>query len=95
LFGASVDPYFRLPVWLQAECCAHVLWAYNGRHLDLLESYVVARLRERGAVAVPYVRPAPMSLVERLPAWLKSAKNRDEVLRSIRRLRSTLPTGRG
>ena len=29
-----------------------------------------------------------MTMVERLPAWLKSAKNRDHVLRAITRLRA-------
>jgi hypothetical protein len=85
--GGPVDPYFQRPVWLQASCCGQVLWAYNVRHLDLLESYVAAKLRERGEL-VPW---APTSLVERLPTWLKAAKNRAEVLRTIRRLRSTLP----
>jgi len=81
----SDDPYFRLPLWLRADCCgAHVLWAYNGEHLDLLEAYLAARLRERGDY------PGSMSMVERLPAWLKSAKHRDEALRTIRRLRSSL-----
>jgi hypothetical protein len=81
------DPYFRLPLWLRANCCGdHVLWAYNTEHLDLLEAYLVARLRERGDV------PGSMSMVERLPAWLKSAKHRDEALRTIRRLRATLNT---
>lgn len=76
------DPYFGLPLWLRAECCGgHTLWAFNIRHLDLLESYLGARLRERGSV------PGSMSLVERLPAWLKSAKHRDEALRVVRRLR--------
>lgn len=88
--GSPVDPYFQRPVWLQASCCGHVLWAYNVRHLNLLEAYVAAKLRERGEL-VPW---APTSLVERLPAWLKAAKNRTEVLRTIRRLRSTLPAGR-
>ena len=55
------------------------MWAYNVRHLDLLEAYVAAKLRERGEP----VPGAPMSLVERLPAWLKAAKNRAEVLRTI------------
>lgn len=40
---------------------------------------------ERGPV------PGSMSMVERLPAWLKSAKNRGAVLRGIRRLRSSQP----
>jgi hypothetical protein len=82
-----MDPYFQRPVWLQANCCGNVLWAYNVRHLDLLEAYVQARLRERGEL-VPW---APTSLVERLPTWLKAAKNRTEILRAIKRLRSTLP----
>ncbi|MFJ9591135.1 hypothetical protein ACIRS3_00090 [Streptomyces virginiae] len=83
------DFYFQRPLWLQASCCGHVLWAYNVRHLDLLEAYVAAKLRERGEL----VPGAPTSLVERLPTWLKTAKNRAEVLRTIRRLRSTLPVG--
>ncbi|MEV4184431.1 hypothetical protein AB0J28_23695 [Streptosporangium canum] len=85
--GGPVDPFFQRPVWLQASCCGHVLWAYNVRHLDLLEAYVAAKLRERGDLAAW----APTSLVERLPTWLKTAKNRAEVLRTIGRLRLTLP----
>ncbi len=80
-----MDPFFRVPLWLRAECCGgHTLWAFNRPHLDLLENYVAARLRERGSI------PASMSLVERLPAWAKSIKHREEVLRTIRRLRATL-----
>jgi hypothetical protein len=83
--SGPTDPYFGLPLWLRANCCGgHVLWAYNAKHLDLLEAYLTARLRERG----DYL--GSMSLVERLPAWLKSAKHRDEALRSIRRLRASL-----
>lgn len=91
LVGSPVDPYFQRPVWLQASCCGNVLWAYNTRHLDLLEAYVQAKLRERGELA-PW---APTSLVERLPTWLKTAKNRTEILRAIKRLRSTSPAGGG
>ncbi len=88
LLGGPVDPYFRLPLWLQADCRGKLLWAYNAEHLDLLESYVAARLRERTAA------PGTMSMLARLPAWLKSAKNRDEILRAIQRLRSSLPAAR-
>ncbi|WP_460406455.1 TFIIB-type zinc ribbon-containing protein [Actinophytocola sediminis] len=86
VLGEPVDPYFRLPLWLQVDCRGKLLWAYNAEHLDLLESYVAARLRERRA------SPGTMNMLARLPAWLKSAKNRDEILRAIRRLRSSLPT---
>ncbi|WP_445281982.1 hypothetical protein [Streptomyces sp. DSM 118148] len=85
--GSPIGPYFQRPVWLQASCRGNVLWAYNLRHLDLLETYVQAKLRERGEL-VPW---APMSLVERLPTWLKTAKNRTEILRTIKCLRSTVP----
>lgn len=89
VLGRPVDPFFRLPLWLQADCRGKLLWAYNAEHLDLLEAYVAARHRERGSL------PGSMSMVERLPAWLKSAKNRAEILRAIQQLRSSLPTARG
>jgi hypothetical protein len=84
-WGGPIDPFFALPLWLQTECCGgRLLWAYNRTHLDLLEEYVAAELRERG------VRPGS-SVLTRLPAWIKAAKHREEVLRTIRRLRATLP----
>lgn len=89
VFGAPVDPYYQRPLWLQANCRGHVLWAYNERHLDLLEGHVAARLRERGTVG-PF---GHTSLLERLPAWVTSAKNRSEVLKAIKRMRATLPPG--
>jgi hypothetical protein len=80
------DPYFGLPLWLQTHSAGgHLLWAYGRRHLDLLEDYVTARHRERG------VPPGSMSMVERLPAWLKSARNRGEVLKAIDRIRGGTP----
>ncbi|RFS86806.1 hypothetical protein D0T12_00510 [Actinomadura spongiicola] len=84
-WGGAVDPYFGQPLWLRADCCGgRTLWAFNERHLDLLEGYVGARLRERGE----YVG---MTMVAKLPAWLKSAKHRGEILRVIGRLRASLP----
>jgi DNA-directed RNA polymerase subunit RPC12/RpoP len=79
----AVDPWFGLPLWLQMRCCGEVLWARNPSHLDFLENYVVARLRER----------APNqngSTVSRLPKWMKSAKHREELAAAIARLRLTL-----
>jgi hypothetical protein len=84
-FGGPDDPYFGIPLWLATVCGGHVLWAYNVEHLDLLESYVSARLRERGSV------PGSMSLVERLPAWIKDGRHRRQVLSGIRRLRAMAP----
>jgi hypothetical protein len=81
--GGPVDWYLGLPVWLQVPCCGQTLWAYNEDHLDFLEAYISADLRER----VPGVNS---TLASRLPGWMKDAKNRDEVLRGIERLRQKL-----
>jgi hypothetical protein len=79
LTGASIDWYFRLPLWLQISCCGETLWAYNQKHLEMLENYVAAKLRERRN-----------SFLSKLPKWLKSAKNCDEVLKAIAKLRGKL-----
>jgi hypothetical protein len=78
--GGPGDPFFGLPLWLQTPCRGRVLWAYNERHLDTLEAYVAAGLRERAAWPT-------MSMLARLPAWIKAAGNRDDVLKAIKRLR--------
>lgn len=77
----SNDWYFRQPLWLQISCCGELLWALNEDHLDFLEEYIGASLREsyRGTMA------------SRLPDWMKSAKNREDVLKCIGKLRATLP----
>ncbi|MFC9390075.1 hypothetical protein [Streptomyces venezuelae] len=88
-FGAEpvTDPYFGLPLWLQTETRHGLLWAYNPEHLTLIRQFVEAPLREHA----PWHEPgARMSLIARLPAWIKRAKNRTEVLRGIGRLRASL-----
>jgi hypothetical protein len=88
LWGRPIDPFFRVPLWLRAGCCGHTLWAFNERHLNLLEGYVGAKLRERGD------GPDPETVVTRLPTWMKSAKHRGEILRVIGRLRASLEDDR-
>ncbi|GEM_PF-3066033 len=41
------DDYFHYALWLQAPCCGEVLWACNLQHLEFIESFVRAELRER------------------------------------------------
>jgi hypothetical protein len=78
--GGNFDWYFKLPLWLQISCCGETLWAYNYRHLQFLEDYVAAKLRER--------KPnSTRSTASRLPQWIKSAKNREEVLKAIGKLK--------
>ncbi|WP_243639161.1 hypothetical protein [Streptacidiphilus pinicola] len=59
-----------------------ILWAYNEDHVDELAAYVSAQLRERAGV-----RPT-MSMFARLPAWMKRADNRPEVLAGLETLRA-------
>lgn len=81
--GGGFDWYFRLPLWLETSCCGKTLWAYNEKHLEFIEDYVGAKLRERN----PFVNK---SLASRLPTWIKQAKNRDEILKAIGKLREKL-----
>jgi hypothetical protein len=74
----AVDPHFRLPLWLQTPCCGETLWAFNREHLDFIEEYIRATLRE-GFVG-------NNTVASRLPEWMVTAKHRDEVLRCIARL---------
>jgi hypothetical protein len=80
--GGPNDPFFGRPLWLQTPCRGHLLWAYNARHLDVLHTYVAADTRERTG--------PPMGMLDRLPAWIKKANHRAEVLRAIDHLRDQL-----
>ncbi|MCX4831251.1 hypothetical protein OG746_21175 [Streptomyces sp. NBC_01016] len=79
----ATDPYFGAPLWLQTETRHGWLWAYNHEHLDLIRRFVRASLRES---APRYDTGQRMTLVARLPVWIKQAKNRAEVLRAIGRI---------
>ncbi|MER6343931.1 hypothetical protein ACWC10_01285 [Streptomyces sp. NPDC001595] len=79
--GGTEDPFFRRPLWLQTRCAGRILWAYDEEHVDALAAYVGARLRERHA------SPA-LGMFARLPAWMKSARHRDEVLAGLSALRA-------
>lgn len=69
--------------FLSVPCCGHKLWAVNLQHLDFLENYVGAALRQR----LPNMN---QSMASRLSQWMKDAKNRDEILVCIKRLRDQL-----
>lgn len=75
--------YAGLELWLQTPCRGRVLWAYDAEHLDFLERYVQASLREREP-------NRNGSLASRLPAWMKNAKNREAVLACCATLRVRL-----
>lgn len=78
VWGGAVDPYFRRPLWLRTRWRGHTVWAFNRRHLTVLESFVEASIRQRSG--------GPDTMVARLPRWMKSAKNRTALLGALRRL---------
>ncbi|MFI6011136.1 hypothetical protein ACIBAG_20340 [Streptomyces sp. NPDC051243] len=81
---------FHPVLWLRAETRHGEVWAYNLEHLDLLRRFVAASLRERPPW---YEHGRKMTYVARLPTWIKQAKNRDEVLRAVDRMRASVVTG--
>jgi uncharacterized protein YlaI len=86
MIGGAHDPYLRLPLQLQTRTRHGVLYAYNAAHLDWIEAFVAAPLRERRIDR----GMANRSIASRLPTWIKAAKNRDDVLRALGRLRRCL-----
>ncbi|WP_435280945.1 hypothetical protein [Streptomyces koelreuteriae] len=83
----ATDPYFGAPLWLQVETRHGWLWAYNLEHLDLIRRFVRAPLRERAPRNLTGPR---MTLLARLPTWIKRANSRDEILRAISRIQASL-----
>jgi hypothetical protein len=77
--GIATDPVFNLPLWLQVEVKGNHFWAYNRRHLQDIKSYVQARLRERQSQGYT-------TMVERLPQFIKEAKNREAIIKAIEQL---------
>jgi len=75
-----------LPLWLTAPCCGRTLWAYNLRHVEIIEEIVAARLRERRRD--PQLGWSNSSVASRLPRWVLAARHRRAALRALKRLRA-------
>ncbi|WP_326687332.1 hypothetical protein OIE63_09325 [Streptomyces sp. NBC_01795] len=84
VLGGTEEPFFRRPLWLQTRCAGHILWAYNEEHIEELAAYAGATLREHDASPT-------RSMIVRLPAWMKTAAHRTEVLAGLERLRELAP----
>ena len=78
--GASASEPARLRMFLTTQVAGETLWVDNLSHLEALEAYLGAKLRERG--------PVPgLTMMARLPAWMKAASAREKILRGLRHLR--------
>jgi DNA-directed RNA polymerase subunit RPC12/RpoP len=77
--GKPSDPIFNLPLWLQQDIRGNLFWAYNRLHLQEMKKYIKSKLRERQTTT-------HTTMVERLPNFIKDAKNREALLKHIERL---------
>ena len=82
-----IDTYFGFELWLQIRCCGTSLYAFTQRHLKFIENYIEADLRERKQDEFGWRNS---SLASRLPQWIKSSKNREQLIKSIKKLKQKL-----
>lgn len=74
------EPAFGIALALSEPVASgQYVWAYNREHLAALKSFIGATLRERGP-------DTNASLFSRLPAWFKSARNREKLTKAISRI---------
>ncbi|HSI17464.1 MAG TPA: hypothetical protein VK980_06830 [Sphingomonas sp.] len=78
----GTDPWFGLPLYLSEAVGQECLWVYNLTHLTVLEAYLDASLRERA------IGLSEMTMMARLPRWMKSAAARPKLRRAFSHLRA-------
>ena len=81
------DPDFGLPLYLTTTIGNNLFWAVNTGHLYFLEEWLTAELRERSEFG-------RMTMIARLPRWMKIASNRPKVLKAIVELQTKARKGR-
>ncbi|MGJ8685040.1 MAG: hypothetical protein ACSHWW_10480 [Nonlabens sp.] len=74
--GKPSDNYFGLPLWLAANFKGNKFWAYNYDHLEYLKQYISADIREKNG-------RTGWTMIEKLPHWMKSGKNRVKLIKLI------------
>jgi hypothetical protein len=77
----SANWYFEVEYWLKAPFKNDVFWAYNDKHMEYLERYIGATLRE-------HKDRSHFTLLEKLPKFYHEAKNREPLLKIIAKLKS-------
>ncbi len=86
-WSVAVGPRFFTagPLWLKMPCRKNVLWILNRPHLDFLEEFIAAELREE---RMPGLSSRRMSAA--LPRWMLAAKGREDVVHCLAKLREKL-----
>ena len=74
------EPYFGLELWFLTSFQGKPVWALNREHLAYLIGYLSADLREK-----PPGR-AKMTQADHLPTFMKTAKNRERIVKLLRQM---------
>lgn len=78
---SAANGYFNAKYWLMTPFKKDLFVAYNDKHLDYLERYISATLRE-------HKDRTGFTLLEKLPKFYHEAKNRESLLKIISKLKS-------
>lgn len=74
--------YFDVDLWFSHSVKGDKFWAYNLAHLQYLEDYISAKLRE-------HRDRTHFTLLEKLPKFYHDAKNREALLKIIKKLKTS------
>ncbi len=77
----AANSFFDADLWLTTTFKNGLFWAYNAAHLEYLERYIRAGLREHN-------NRTRFTLLEKLPGFYHDAKNRDGLLKRIEKLKT-------
>ena len=77
----AANEYFDAELWYTAPFKNEEFMAFNREHLDYLEAYISAQLRE-------HKDRTHFTLLEKLPRFYHEAKNRDTLLKLIAKLKN-------
>lgn len=74
------EVFFNAELWYQNGFGKGFFWAYNLEHINYLERYIKADLRERNNNG-----SYNGTMISRLPKFVKAAKNRERLLKIIKK----------
>lgn len=77
----------KYELYLKVKTCGKTLWFYNEEHIDYVEKYVEANLRERVKINESWYNK---SIGSSLPQWVKDKNNRERILKAIDKVKKLL-----
>lgn len=77
------EPYFGFELWFLTSFRSKTIWAINREHLAYMIEYLRADLREKSNEDM-----SMKSQADHLPTFMKTAKNRDEIVKKLKELQN-------